>query len=53
MIDFGFGVVGLPDLPNWPRLGVAVVPGLLVGLLVAEAISSTVELNSRQTAGRS
>jgi len=51
VIDFGLGLVGLPDLPNWPRFGVAVVPGLLLGLLLAEAIHSTVVLNTRRTPG--
>jgi uncharacterized membrane protein len=46
-VDFAFGLVGLPDLPNWPRFALAVVPGLLLGLLLADAICSTVELNRR------
>ncbi|MCU0306107.1 MAG: DUF2085 domain-containing protein [Thermoanaerobaculales bacterium] len=49
-VDFALGLVGLPDLPNWPRFALAVVPGLLLGLLLADAICSTVELNRRPPA---
>ena len=46
VVDFGLGVVGLPDLPNWPRFFAAVLPAILVGLLVADALRSIVVLNS-------
>ena len=36
--DFALGLVGLPSLANWPRLAVAVPPGLLLGLALADAI---------------
>jgi uncharacterized membrane protein len=49
VVDFGLGLAGLPDLPNWPRFAVAFVPGLLGGFLLAGAIDSTVVLNSRRT----
>lgn len=40
IIDFVFGQLGLPTLANWPRFAMATVPGLLLGLLLADAISS-------------
>lgn len=49
IVDFFVGLTGLPCLPNWPRFGAAFVPGLLIGLLVADAICATVVLNHRQT----
>ena len=36
--DFTLGLVGLPSLPNWPRLALAMPPGLLLGLALANAI---------------
>ena len=48
VVDFSLGLIDLPDLPNWPRFATAFLPGLLVGLLVADAICSTVELNRRR-----
>jgi len=37
VIDFILGLVQLPTLSNWPRFGVALLPGLLAGLLLADA----------------
>ncbi len=40
IIDFILGLVDLPTLANWPRFVAALIPGLLAGLLLANAISS-------------
>jgi uncharacterized membrane protein len=40
VIDFVAGQLGLPSLTNWPRFAVATLPGLLLGLLLADAIST-------------
>jgi uncharacterized membrane protein len=40
VVDFILGVAGLPSLGNWPRFAVAAVPGLLIGLLLADAIGT-------------
>lgn len=45
VIDFALGLLDLPDLTNWPRFGFAFVPGLLLGLVLADAICATVVLN--------
>lgn len=47
VIDFALGLLGLPDLTNWPRFVVAFVPGLLLGFVLADAICATVVLNNR------
>ena len=38
VIDFVLGLVHLPTLSNWSRFGVALIPGLLAGLLLADAV---------------
>lgn len=38
VIDFVFGLIHLPTLSNWPRFAVALLPGLLAGLLLADAV---------------
>jgi uncharacterized membrane protein len=38
IVDFGLGLVQLPALPNWPRFVLALVPGFLAGLLLADAV---------------
>lgn len=38
VIDFALGLIHLPTLGNWPRFGVALLPGFLAGLLLADAI---------------
>ncbi len=38
IIDFILGFTGLPTLANWPRFVAALLPGLVVGLMVAEAV---------------
>jgi uncharacterized membrane protein len=38
-VDFGMAQLGLPHLTNWPRFWVATAPGVLVGLLLADAIA--------------
>jgi uncharacterized membrane protein len=38
VIDFIFGFVNLPTLANWPRFALALLPGLLAGLLLADAV---------------
>jgi uncharacterized membrane protein len=40
VIDFGLGLTGLPSLDNWPRFALALPPGLVAGLFVADAIRS-------------
>jgi hypothetical protein len=38
IVDFGLGLAHLPTLPNWPRFALALAPGLLAGLLLADAV---------------
>jgi uncharacterized membrane protein len=38
ILDFVLGLVHLPTLANWPRFTLALVPGLLAGLLLANAV---------------
>jgi len=38
ILDFTLGLVHLPNLANWPRFAVAVAPGLVAGLLLADAV---------------
>ena len=47
VVDFALGLVDLPTLSNWPRFAVAVVPGLLFGLLVADAVAEVVSDSRR------
>jgi uncharacterized membrane protein len=37
-LDLAAGLIGLPSLPNWPRFLVAVAPGAVFGLLLADAV---------------
>ncbi len=39
LLDVAAGAVGLPALPNWPRFAVALFPGTVLGLLLADAIA--------------
>jgi uncharacterized membrane protein len=39
VFDFAIGQLGFPALANWPRFWFAAVPGLILGLLLADAIS--------------
>ena len=38
MLDFGLGLIHMPTLPNWPRFALALGPGFLAGLLLANAV---------------
>jgi len=38
VLDVAAGLIGLPGLPNWPRFSIAIAPGAVVGLLLADAI---------------
>jgi len=38
ILDFGLGLVHLPTLPHWPRFALALAPGFLAGLLLADAV---------------
>lgn len=42
VVDFTLALTGLPSLSNWPRAIVAVPPGLLLGLLFADAVGDVV-----------
>jgi len=39
LVDFAAGLAGLPSLPSWPRFAIAVAPGAVLGLLLADAIA--------------
>jgi uncharacterized membrane protein len=39
VLDFVAILVGLPSLPNWPRFVIAVAPGAVLGLLLADAVA--------------
>ena len=39
LVDFAAGLAGLPSLPGWPRFAIAVAPGAVLGLLLADAIA--------------
>jgi uncharacterized membrane protein len=39
VLDFTFGVAGLPSLSNWPRFALAIAPGVVLGLLLADALA--------------
>ena len=52
VIDFISGLVHLPTLSNWPRFGVALIPGLLAGLLLADAVCKIAKPRSEQSSGR-
>ena len=47
VVDFALGLVDLPTLSNWPRFAAAVVPGVLFGLLVADAVAEVVSDSPR------
>ncbi len=38
VVDFALGLVDLPTLSNWPRFAVALLPGIIAGLLLADAV---------------
>lgn len=42
VVDFGAALVGLPSLPSWPRFAVALTPGIVLGLLLADGIADVV-----------
>jgi len=39
LIDFAASQLGLPSLTNWPRFAVAIAPGVVVGLLLADGVT--------------
>ena len=39
VLDFLAGLAGLPNLPGWPRFLVALAPGAVLGLLLADAVA--------------
>lgn len=39
LIDFTAAQLGLPGLSNWPRFSIAIVPGVVLGLLLAEGVT--------------
>jgi uncharacterized membrane protein len=43
VIDVTVGLVGVPNLPNWPRFALALPVGLLVGLFLADAFVEAVD----------
>ena len=49
IIDFVLGQTGLPSLTNWPRFAMAAVPGLLLGFLLADAISTITRRHSESS----
>jgi uncharacterized membrane protein len=51
-IDFLVGIIGLPGLANWPRFFLAVVPGIMLGLLLADAVAQLAGGNGRPAANR-
>jgi len=38
-VDLALGPLGLPNLHNWPRFGISILPGLVLGLLLACAVA--------------
>jgi uncharacterized membrane protein len=52
VIDFLVGIIGLPGLPNWPRFALALAPGILLGLLLADAVAQLAAGNGRPAANR-
>ena len=52
IIDFVLGLVHLPTLSNWPRFGVALIPGLLAGLLLADAVCKIAKPRSDESTAR-
>lgn len=49
VVDFALGLVDLPTLSNWPRFAVALAPGLLAGLLLADAVCRLAGVRARIT----
>jgi uncharacterized membrane protein len=39
LVDFAARLGGVPSLPNWPRFAIALAPGAVVGLLLADAVA--------------
>jgi uncharacterized membrane protein len=39
VLDVVAGLIGLPSLPSWPRFAIAVAPGAVIGLLLADAVA--------------
>ncbi len=52
LVDFTLALTGLPSLSNWPRFLVALGPGVLVGLLLTDAIGDMVAAVGPTTPGR-
>jgi len=52
VIDFVLGLVQLPTLSNWPRFGFALLPGLLAGLLLADAVCKIAKPRNEKPSGR-
>jgi uncharacterized membrane protein len=42
VLDFVAGLAGLPSFPSWPRFAIAVAPGAVLGLLLADAVADIV-----------
>lgn len=51
IIDFVLGQIGLPSLSNWPRFYLALAPGFLLGLLLADAISTATRSEDESISG--
>ena len=49
VLDFVAGQVGLPSLPNWPRFAIALAPGVVLGLLLADAVADVAAHVGRPT----
>jgi len=39
LVDVAAGLAGLPSLSSWPRFAIAVAPGAVLGLLLADALA--------------
>ena len=52
IIDFVLGQLGLPSLSNWPRFCLALAPGFLLGLLLADAIPTFIRKATDPRTGR-
>jgi len=51
IIDFVLGQLGLGLLSNWPRFCLALAPGFLLGLLLADAISTATRSEDESISG--
>jgi len=48
VVDFAIGILGGAGLANWPRFVLATVPGLLLGLLLADAVAQLADGSGEQ-----